>query len=99
MWHSLGMSTMIQVRNVSARVHKELMRRAKKRGLTLTRYIEEILESEVSTLTMDEWLDRVQSRKRVKLRESASDSVRKAREERDAELASRELAPRRRRSA
>ena len=39
---------MIQVRNVPDRLHSELMRRAKARGQTLTDYIEELLEREVS---------------------------------------------------
>ena len=39
---------MIQVRNVPESLHEELMRRAKARGQTLTDYIQELLEREVS---------------------------------------------------
>ena len=42
------MSRMIQVRNVSDKLHRELMRRARARGRTLTDYVEEILEREVA---------------------------------------------------
>jgi len=59
------MSKMIQVRNVSDRLHRELSRRARKRGQTLTSYIEEILERELSRPTPEEWKARVRSREAV----------------------------------
>ena len=42
------MPKMIQVRSVPDRLHRELVRRARKRGRTVTSYIQEILEREVS---------------------------------------------------
>ena len=42
------MSRMIQIRNVPDRLHRELKRRAKSRGQTLTAFVEEILEREIS---------------------------------------------------
>ena len=39
---------MIQVRNVPERLHRELKRRAKLRGQTLTDYVQAILEREVA---------------------------------------------------
>ena len=42
------MSKMIQVRNVPDRLHRELRRRAKSRGQSLTAYIQEILERETA---------------------------------------------------
>ena len=42
------MSKMIQVRNVPDRLHNELKRRAETRGQTLTAYVQEILQREVS---------------------------------------------------
>jgi plasmid stability protein len=38
------MAKMIQVRNVPDRLHRELVRRARLRGQTLTDYIQEILD-------------------------------------------------------
>jgi hypothetical protein len=38
------MAKMIQVRNVTDRTHRELVRRAKARNQTLTAFIEELLE-------------------------------------------------------
>lgn len=80
---------MIQVRHVPARVHKELTRRAKKRGVTLTRYVEELLERDVATLPLDELIARIESREPARMRESAAEMVRRGREERDAELGAR----------
>jgi plasmid stability protein len=42
------MPVMIQVRNVPERLHRELKRRAKLRGQTLTDYVQAILEREVA---------------------------------------------------
>jgi len=39
---------MIQVRSVPERLHHELVKRASALGLTLTEYIEQILEREVA---------------------------------------------------
>jgi hypothetical protein len=42
------MSKMIQVRNVPDRLHRELVRRARARGETLTQYVQRILEREIA---------------------------------------------------
>ena len=59
---------MIQVRNVPERLHRELARRAKARGQSLTDYIQQLLEREVSRPPADEVFDRIESRSKVKLR-------------------------------
>lgn len=56
------MPKMIQVRNVPDRLHRELVRRAKKRGTTLTAYIQEILEDEVAFEPIDDVLDDIERR-------------------------------------
>lgn len=66
------MSKMIQVRDVSERLHRELMRRAAKRGQTLTDYIETILEREVSRPPADEVFERIHGRTPVDLGETAA---------------------------
>ena len=53
---------MIQVRDVRSALHAELVRRAKLRGMTLTDYVESILEREVALPDADEWLAQVLSR-------------------------------------
>jgi hypothetical protein len=48
MWDADRMSKMIQVRDVPDRLHRELTRRARAGGETLTEYVERILEREVA---------------------------------------------------
>jgi hypothetical protein len=62
MWHREEVAKMIQVRDVRPGLHAELVRRAKLRGMTLTDYVESVLEREVALPDADEWLERVRSR-------------------------------------
>lgn len=81
------MAKMIQVRNVPPRVHGELTRRARERGQTLTRYVEEILERETSRPPMEEVFARIRARPKVNV--SGAEIIRQVRAERDRELARR----------
>ena len=73
------MSKMIQVRNVPDRLHRELMHRARKRGQTLTEFIEEILEREVSRPPLDDLLERIASREPIKLDRPVAEIIREER--------------------
>ncbi|MGZ4242570.1 MAG: FitA-like ribbon-helix-helix domain-containing protein [Actinomycetota bacterium] len=73
---------MIQVRNVPERLHRELVRRARARGQTLTDYIQAILEREVGKPPIEEVLARIASRPKVQLKETAAELIRAARAER-----------------
>lgn len=75
------MSKMIQIRNVSDRTHRELVRRAKARNQTLTAFIEEILEREVARPTKDEVFARIRSRDPIILDVSPAEIIRAARGE------------------
>jgi hypothetical protein len=77
------MSKMIQVRNVPDRLHRELARRAKARGQTLTDYIQELLEREAARPPADEVFDRVETRTKVTLKRSAANMIREARARRE----------------
>jgi plasmid stability protein len=55
------MSKMIQIRNVPDRLHRELRRRAKSRGQSLTAYIEEILEREAARPDPEEVFARIRA--------------------------------------
>jgi hypothetical protein len=78
------MSKMIQVRNVSDRLHRELQRRAKVRGQTLTGYVEEVLEREVARPPADEVFDRIEASPPVHLGVPAAELIREERAEREA---------------
>jgi plasmid stability protein len=78
------MSKMIQVRNVPERLHRELIRRARARGQTLTDYVQEILEREVSRPPADEIFQRISRRESVRLGGPAADLIRQERTAREA---------------
>ena len=69
------MSKMIQVRNVPDRLHRELTRRARASGETLTDYVERILEREVGRPLPKELFDRIARRARVDLGEPAAELI------------------------
>ncbi len=74
---------MIQVRNVPDRLHKELVRRARVRGQTLTDYLQEILEREVARPDREEVFRRIRQSDPVDLPVSAATLIREGREERE----------------
>jgi plasmid stability protein len=78
------MSKMIQVRNVSDRLHRELTRRAAQRGQSLTDYIEDLLEREVARPPATEVFDRIAARRPTKLGRAAAELIREERSDRNA---------------
>ena len=75
MCHAGGVAKMIQVRNVPEKLHRELLRRAKHAGKTLTAYIQEILEREVSHSTWDEINERLRELGPMKLPRPPSEYI------------------------
>jgi len=78
------MSKMIQVRNVPDRLHRELTRRARASGETLTEYVERILEREVARPVPQELFDRIARRSRVDLGKPAAELINRERTSRKA---------------
>jgi plasmid stability protein len=70
---------MIQVRNVPDRLHRELVRRARARGQSLTQYIEQVLEREVARPDAAEVFQRIRAREPVDLRVPAAQLIREER--------------------
>jgi plasmid stability protein len=75
------MSKMIQVRNVPDRLHRELVKRAKTAGLTLTDYIQALLEREVKRPPSTEVFDRIAQRTKVDLGSSVAEFLREERQD------------------
>lgn len=73
------MPKMIQVRNVPDELHAELVERAKRSGVTLTDYVQKILEREVSRPPREEVFERIARRSRVTLHRPVADVVREER--------------------
>lgn len=80
------MTKMIQVRNVSERLHRELTRRARTRNQSLTSFIEGILEREIARPTKEDVVARIASREPIVLDVSAAELIRDEREERERHL-------------
>jgi len=76
-----SMSKMLQVRDVPDALHRELRRRAKARGLSLTDYVQGILEREVTRPPAEEVFERVRARRPVRLKRPAADLIRSERAE------------------
>jgi plasmid stability protein len=77
------MGRMLQVRNIPERLHRELRRRAKARGQTLTDYVQEVLEREVARPPAEEVFDRIESRRSVDLDIQVAELIRQERGERE----------------
>jgi len=78
------MSKMIQVRNVPDRLHRELTRRARASGESLTEYVERILEREVAHPLPREVFSRIARRTLVDLGEPAAELINRERADREA---------------
>ncbi len=74
-FHGMG-TKMIQVRSVPASLHRELVRRARARNMTLTDYVQEILEREVARPPADEVFARIGGRAPVDLDGPAAELIR-----------------------
>jgi len=75
---------MIQVRDVPDRLHRELVRRARARGQTLTDFVQDVLEREVARPPAEEVFERVSGRAPVELGASAAELIREERAGREA---------------
>jgi antitoxin FitA len=78
------MSKMIQVRNVPDRLHRELVKRARSRGETLTQYVQGVLEREARRPLASEILERIRARTPVELERPIAELIREDRELREA---------------
>jgi antitoxin FitA len=81
MRHTRLMGKMLQVRDIPERLHRELRKRAKARGQTLTDYVEEVLEREVARPPAEEVFDRIESRPPVELDIRIAEMIRQGRQE------------------
>lgn len=81
MLNTTGMAKMLQVRNIPERLHRELSKRAKARGQTLTEYVQRLLEREVARPPAEDVFDRIDRRQPIDVR--ADREIRAVRKERE----------------
>jgi hypothetical protein len=70
---------MIQVRNVPDRLHRELARRARALDMTLTDYVQGILEREVARPPRTEVFARIAQRRPLRLKRPVAELIREER--------------------
>jgi plasmid stability protein len=75
------MARNLQVRDIPDRLHRELKRRAKARGIPLTDYVQGILEREIERPPAEEVFERIRNRPSVDLGRPAADIIREERPE------------------
>ena len=71
----------LQIRGVPAEVRDRLRRRAMRKGASMSQYVTELIQNDLSRLTMEEWLEELHRLPRVKLPHPASHYLHEARRE------------------
>lgn len=75
----------IQIKHVPEDMHEAARRRAASQGKTLTDYALGLLREDLELPTVEEWIERVKSRKPIRGIDAVA-SIHEAREEREEEL-------------
>jgi hypothetical protein len=76
------MSKMIQVRHVPDKLHREMVRRAKARGQTLSDFIQALLEREAERPPAEEVFERLRRLPPIEIGRPVADFIREERESR-----------------
>jgi plasmid stability protein len=76
------MNKMLQVRSLSASVHRRLKARAALEGMTLSDYVGRLIERDLEKPSMKEWLANLQTRPKVHLDPPPEDLIRQDRDSR-----------------
>jgi plasmid stability protein len=78
----------IQIKHVPDELHRRLRDRARRHGVTLSRYALEVLERDLKTPTTDEWLSRIARDEPTAgvSSEEIADLIREGRAERDEQI-------------
>lgn len=74
------MAKMIQIRNVPEDVHRTLKARAAEAGMSLSDYLLAEARKAAERPTFDELMERIRSRRRVRLKGSAAELIRRHRD-------------------
>jgi antitoxin FitA len=76
------MNKMIQVRNLNPELHKKVKIRATEEGLTITDWVENLIEREVARPSMKDIYARLRTREPMNLSPSAAEMIREDRDNR-----------------
>ena len=76
------MPKMIQIRNVPDEVHREARVRAARAGMTLSAYLLRQIERALEVPDIEELMERIRDRERIRASETAAEMIRAEREAR-----------------
>jgi plasmid stability protein len=76
------MSKMIQIRNVPDEVHREARVRAARAGMTLSAYLLRQIERALEVPDIEELMERIRDRERIRASETSAEMIRAGREAR-----------------
>ena len=82
------MPTNLHVRDVPDGLHRSLVARAERRGMSLRQYVLEVLSDHAALPGLDEWLDGLARLPPAAAQTSGAEAVRAARETEDEEILS-----------
>lgn len=81
-------TTDLQIRGIPVKTRDALRRKAESRGLSMSQYLIDLIQHDVSKLPLEEWIALVRKDPPVELAAPAATAVRELRAERDAALGS-----------
>ena len=77
-------TTDLQIRGIPTATRDKLRRKAKSNGVSMSKYLIELIDREVDTMPLKEWFALVRKNPRIDIGMSAADLLKEARDEEDA---------------
>jgi antitoxin FitA len=77
-------TTDLQIRGIPIATRDRLRRKAKSNGVSMSQYLIDLIDREVDTMPLDEWIAMVRKNPPVDIGMSAADVLKEVRDERDA---------------
>ncbi|HEY8807329.1 MAG TPA: hypothetical protein VIN70_07070 [Candidatus Limnocylindria bacterium] len=77
-------TTDLQIRGIPIAARDKLRRKAESKGVSMSQYLIDLIDREVETMPLDEWLAMVRKNPRVDIGMSAADLLREIHAEEDA---------------
>ena len=77
-------TTDLQIRGIPIATRDKLRRKAESKGVSMSQYLIDLIDREVDTMPLDEWIAMVRKNPRVDIGMSAADLIKEVRDEEDA---------------
>lgn len=77
-------TTDLQIRGIPVKTRDALRRKAESKGVSMSQYLIDLIQRDVQTMPLDEWIAMVRKNPRIDLGRPAAELLHEAREEEDA---------------